>query len=178
MIITILIILKKIFLKEKKILLLRSFASTKYLNDISIKCILELSKKDFFERFDRNMCFGEGILFEELTKLIKKFKNITINNNFLNHDEISKVHKNFGIFICPTRMDSQGCSMCEAMSSGLIKTRLNIYLYQTITTIDYNNFNYILPQYRNLLIVNMDFYVNQKNCEGNEELRINRKIIQ
>ena len=34
---------------------------------------------------------------------------------------------NNGIFICPTRQDAQGVSMCEAMSSGLVP----ITLYNT-----------------------------------------------
>ena len=65
-------------------------------------------------------------MFDELTKKIIHFKNVNIEQKFLNHSEISDIHKQFGIFLCPTRMDSQGCSMCEAMSSGLVPITTNI----------------------------------------------------
>lgn len=115
----------KNILQRKKILLIRSFASTKYANDLSINCIIELSKKCFFNELEFSI-YGDGILFNELTNKLKIFKNVNINNKFLNHCEISKIHKNYGIFLCPTRMDSQGCSMCEAMSSGLVPITNNI----------------------------------------------------
>ena len=36
------------------------------------------------------------------------------------YDQISKLHKSYGVFLTPTRMDSQGVSRDEAMSSGLV----------------------------------------------------------
>lgn len=43
----------------------------------------------------------------------------TLNPRFLQSSEISKVHQQAGIYLGVTRMDAQGVSMCEAMSSGL-----------------------------------------------------------
>jgi glycosyltransferase involved in cell wall biosynthesis len=51
---------------------------------------------------------------------LKKFENVTLMRKFLSHTEISELHKEYGVFLTPTRMDSQGVSRDEAMSSGLV----------------------------------------------------------
>lgn len=110
---------KKTEEKRKKILLLRSFNSKKYANDISVKAILKLSKEPFFKDLEFLIC-GRGKLFNELTDQLKGFSNIELKNKYFNQKEIAQIHKRFGVFLCPTRMDAQGVSMCEAMSSGLV----------------------------------------------------------
>jgi|GEM_PF-2309693 len=44
---------------------------------------------------------------------------LTLNSRFLQPVEIPSVHQHAGIYLGVTRMDAQGVSMCEAMSSGL-----------------------------------------------------------
>ena len=39
---------------------------------------------------------------------------------FLRQEEIAAMHKQYGLFLTPTRMDAQGVSRDEAMSSGLV----------------------------------------------------------
>src|SRR5690606_5581784 len=39
---------------------------------------------------------------------------------FLRQEEIAEIHKEYGLFLVPTRMDTQGVSRDEAMSSGLV----------------------------------------------------------
>lgn len=102
-----------------KVLSIRPFASKKYANDQSVKAIEILSKTPFFESLEFHF-YGDGVLFDETLAPIKQYKNVYINKGFLVHDEISSLHKDFGVFLCPTRLDSQGVSMCEAMSSGLV----------------------------------------------------------
>ena len=102
-----------------KILLIRSFDSRKYANDIAIKAIILLSKKDIFKSLEISI-FGQGKEFIKLTSKIKKFSNVQIHNFFLNHKDIKQQHDKHGIFLCPTRMDAQGVSMCEAMASNLV----------------------------------------------------------
>lgn len=58
--------------------------------------------------------------FSELTLPLRKFKNVKLRKRFLDQEEISRLHAENGIFMAPTRFDSQGVSMCEAMSSGLV----------------------------------------------------------
>ncbi|HEB9344991.1 TPA: FkbM family methyltransferase [Campylobacter coli] len=110
---------------RKKILSIRPFSSRKYANDLSIKAILELSGRDFFEDLEFFIA-GDGVLFDELTNELKPFKNITLHKGFLTQKEISNLHKQHGIFLNPTRMDAQGVSRDEAMSSGLVPVTNNI----------------------------------------------------
>ena len=102
-----------------KILSIRPYHSKKYANDLTVETIIKLSTSDLFDDLEFNI-YGEGRLFNKTLEPIKNFKNVNIYNKFLNHNEIKKEHDKNGIFLCPTRQDAQGVSMCEAMSSGLI----------------------------------------------------------
>lgn len=110
---------------RKKILSIRPFSSRKYANDLSVKAILELSKREFFEELDFFIA-GDGVLFDELTNELKSFKNVTLHRGFLTQKEISNLHKQYGIFLNPTRLDSQGVSRDEAMASGLVPITNNV----------------------------------------------------
>lgn len=103
----------------KKILSIRPFATRQYANDLTVKCILELSKKPIFDQL-RFTIVGDGVLFEETITPLRQFDNVHIQQKFLTHPEIAALHKEHGIFLCPTRWDSQGVSRDEAMSSGLV----------------------------------------------------------
>ena len=111
--------------QRKKILSIRPFASMKYANDLTVKAILELSKSKHFKDMEITIV-GDGRLFDETLQPLEKFSNVTINRGFLSHKEISSLHKQFGVFITPTRMDSQGVSRDEAMSSGLVPITTDI----------------------------------------------------
>jgi glycosyltransferase involved in cell wall biosynthesis len=104
---------------RRHILLLRSFNARNYANDIAIKAILLLSGRDEFKQCEFLIC-GAGRLFAELTRPLRRFSNIVLDERFRTHKEIRALHARHGVFLCPTRMDSQGVSMCEAMCSGLI----------------------------------------------------------
>jgi glycosyltransferase involved in cell wall biosynthesis len=104
---------------RKRILILRSFSSRKYANDIAVKAILILSKRPVFNELTFTI-IGEGQLFDKILEPLRNFSNITIKKKVVRQIEIPAVHKEHGIFLCPTRQDAQGVSMCEAMSSGLV----------------------------------------------------------
>ncbi len=105
--------------QRRKLLSIRPYASRKYANDLTVKAILELSKRDFFSDLEIAL-YGDGELFEEITNPLKDFPNVKLHRRFLSHREISELHKEYGVFLSPTRMDSQGVSRDEAMSSGLV----------------------------------------------------------
>jgi len=105
--------------QRKKIFSCRSWETRKYANDLSVNAILELSKHQEF----RDMKFhisGTGKLFKELTHPLRKFKNVVLDERHYTHSEIATLHKQYGICLIPTRMDSQGVSRDEAMASGLV----------------------------------------------------------
>jgi N-acetyl sugar amidotransferase len=104
---------------RKKVLLIRSFKARNYANDIAVDTVLALSKRAFFKELDFSF-YGEGFLFEKLTSKIKHFDNVKLYNCFVLNEAIPKIHKDFGIFLCPSKLDTQGVSMCEAMASGLV----------------------------------------------------------
>lgn len=104
---------------RKRILIIRPFSAINYANDISIKTILQLSKESFFHELQFSI-YGKGYLFKKLTDQISHFPNVTLHNYFIENTSIPSIHENHGIFLCPSRLDSQGVSLGEAMSSGLV----------------------------------------------------------
>ena len=102
-----------------KILSIRPYASRKYANDLTVAAILQLSTQPFFTELE--FCLvGDGELFDELTAPLRPFSNVRLHKGFLNHAEIAALHQQYGVFLTPTRMDSQGVSRDEAMASGLV----------------------------------------------------------
>ena len=111
---------------SKKLLSIRPFGSGKYANDITRKLITSLSDYKGFSHLDITW-FGDGVLFENITKKLPNANNIHLERRMLRQNDIPSFHQANGLFICPTRQDAQGVSMCEAMSSGLVP----ITLYNT-----------------------------------------------
>ncbi|CDT77909.1 Methyltransferase FkbM family (fragment) [Vibrio coralliirubri] len=105
--------------RRKRILSIRPYASKIYANDLAVEAIIELSKKDFFYELEFHL-IGDGPLFEETLAPLRKFPNVQIEQKFLSRDEIASLHKDYGVFLCPSRMDTQGVSRDEAMASGLV----------------------------------------------------------
>lgn len=108
----------------KNLLSIRQFTTGKYANDLTVKLILELisEKKDLSFTF-----VGDGPLFDKLMPSLFDKSEVKIERRLLSQSEIPLYHAVNGIFICPTRQDAQGVSMCEAMCSGLVP----ITLYNT-----------------------------------------------
>lgn len=104
---------------RRKILSIRPYATTTYANDLTVKAILELSSRDCFSKLE--FCLvGDGVLFDELTRPLNQFENVKLCKAFLTHTEIAEYHQKYGVFLTPSRMDTQGVSRDEAMSSGLV----------------------------------------------------------
>jgi glycosyltransferase involved in cell wall biosynthesis/spore maturation protein CgeB len=110
---------KKSAEQRRKILSIRPYASRTYANDLSVKAILALSKKPYFKDLEFRM-IGDGKLFDEVLEPVRGFNNVYIERRYLTHLEIAAIHHEYGIFLCPSRMDTQGVSRDEAMSSGLV----------------------------------------------------------
>jgi glycosyltransferase involved in cell wall biosynthesis len=105
--------------QRHRVLLIRSFDSMKYANDIAVEAIQLLSQKPQFQNFSFSI-HGRGRMFDEITRPLRNFNNVSIHEGFLTQPEIRALHQAHGLMLCPTRQDAQGVSMCEAMSSGLI----------------------------------------------------------
>ncbi len=105
--------------QRKKMLSIRPYASNKYANDLTVKCICALASKPFFNELSFRI-IGNGPMFDEINEPLRQFDNVELEQRFLTQGEIAQYHKEYGIFLTPTRMDAQGVSRDEAMSSGLV----------------------------------------------------------
>ncbi|MFP3580800.1 FkbM family methyltransferase [Arthrobacter sp. SIMBA_036] len=102
-----------------KVLSIRPYASSVYANDLSVEAILLLSELPIFPEMEFRLV-GDGPLFDELTEPLKIFPNVILDKRFLSQERIAKMHQEYGVFLCPSRMDTQGVSRDEAMASGLV----------------------------------------------------------
>lgn len=104
---------------RKKIFFARRFDNlASYSIDTAVRCIVELSRRPFFNELEFNI-YGYGNFYDELVEPLLDFDNVHLHRYFLNHDDMPKVHKEHGIALFPSRFDSQGVSACEAAMSGL-----------------------------------------------------------
>jgi glycosyltransferase involved in cell wall biosynthesis len=108
-----------------RILSVRPYASRKYANDQTVAAIVELSRRPYFDRLSFTIR-GEGALFAETVRPVEGFANVSVEPGFLRQEDIAELHRGHGVFMAPTRFDSQGVSMCEAMASGLVPVSTRI----------------------------------------------------
>lgn len=97
----------------------RPFASQKYANDLTVAALVELSSHPQFAQMDF-LLVGDGPLFDDTVAPLAGMQNVVVKRGFLTQEEISVVHRDRGVFLSPTRWDSQGVARDEAMSSGLV----------------------------------------------------------
>lgn len=102
-----------------KILSIRPFASAKYANDVTVEAIRLLSERGGFHRYAFRL-IGDGKLFDATVAPMRGLPNVNVERGFLTQTEIAEMHRDYGIWLSPTRMDWQGVSRDEAMSSGLV----------------------------------------------------------
>lgn len=102
-----------------RILSVRPYASRQYANDLMVQAILLLSREPYFDQLSFTLV-GDGVLFEETVAPLRDLPSVKLEQRFLTQGEIAALHKTHGIFLCPTRWDSQGVSRDEAMASGLV----------------------------------------------------------
>lgn len=101
-----------------QVLTIRPFTSAAYGNDLLVSAIKKVISKDS-SRFHFTI-IGDGEQFESTLSELRSFPQVTLRQAFLTPEEIASEHSRHGIFLAPGRIDSQGVSRCEAMSSGLV----------------------------------------------------------
>jgi glycosyltransferase involved in cell wall biosynthesis len=102
-----------------RILSVRPFNNALYANDLTVKAILALASRPDFQRFEFTIV-GDGALFESTVLPLRGFPNIHLRQGFVPQDELPALHREHGVFLCPSRTDTHGVSRDEAMSSGLV----------------------------------------------------------
>ncbi|GAB2662611.1 glycosyltransferase [Arenimonas aestuarii] len=102
-----------------RVLSIRPYASAVYGNDLAVQAIVSLSKEPWFDELEF-LLVGDGPLFEETVAPLRGLANVRLEQGFVSQARIAELHRDHGVFLVPTRMDSQGVSRDEAMASGLV----------------------------------------------------------
>ena len=101
------------------ILMIRPFDSYGYGNDLAVRAILKLADRSGFDRL-RFTIVGDGPLFDQPLGPIRHLDNVRISKGFVTQEQVAELHRQHGVFLVPTRIDTQGVSRDEAMASGLV----------------------------------------------------------
>lgn len=105
--------------KARNILSIRPHASRIYANDLVAEVIHRLSCHELFPTL-RFTLIGDGELWDENFAELGRYPNVRMVRGFVTQFEIASLHREHGVFLVPTRGDTQGVSRDEAMASGLV----------------------------------------------------------
>lgn len=105
--------------ESQKILLLRGFAQRNYANDVALRALEICSRRDGFSDLEI-MVRGYGRHFRKEVATVRQFSNATVEEGFSSPAQMAALHDAHGIFLCPTRYDTQGVMLGEAMASGMV----------------------------------------------------------
>ena len=108
-----------------RVLSIRPFDSPTRANDLTVAAIRLLSERAGFDQLQFTI-IGDGRLFDEELTPLRGLANVAIRRQFLTQSEIAEEHARHGIFLVPTRLDTQGVSRDEAMASGLVPVTSDI----------------------------------------------------
>ncbi|PMJ38243.1 hypothetical protein BCU24_21095 [Vibrio cyclitrophicus] len=101
---------------NKRLLSIRQLTSSKYAVDLSIQMMV------FLPEYILDL-YGKGPKLDEYKKMAKNLgviERINFIEELIPNSEMPFVMNKYKYFVCPTRMDAQGVSMCEAMACGCI----------------------------------------------------------
>ncbi|WP_271394327.1 glycosyltransferase family 4 protein [Neomicrococcus lactis] len=102
-----------------KVLWVRSAGNMNYGADLAVKTVQLLQKREIFKDLEFRI-IGDGRLFGQFKEALGGLDNVQIEQRFATQEEIAVLHKDYGIFLVPSRLDTQGVSRDEAMASGLV----------------------------------------------------------
>ncbi len=103
----------KEFIPAQKAVSIRHFNSHVYGFDVAIDAFSALKAAQL-------TLIGRGSLEEQFRRQIARTQaSVTIQNDYVPHREMPTLLRKFGLFIAPSRRESQGVTIGEAMASGL-----------------------------------------------------------
>ncbi|GAA3931717.1 hypothetical protein GCM10022229_26550 [Luteimonas lutimaris] len=105
--------------QRNRLLSIRPYSRPTYANDLVVKAILDLVDEPWFGQLEFRL-IGDGRLFDETVEPVRHLPNVVLEKRFLSQSEIAALHREYGVFLAPSRIDSQGVSRDEAMASGLV----------------------------------------------------------
>jgi glycosyltransferase involved in cell wall biosynthesis len=102
-----------------RVLLLRSFAARTYATDVASAAAVEVLRGPSGAAWEFTFV-GAGRWWDRDTAPLRGHPQVELRNTFVSNEEIPLLHRQHGVFLSPSRLDTQGVSMCEAMASGLV----------------------------------------------------------
>ncbi|GAA4907901.1 hypothetical protein GCM10025789_29240 [Tessaracoccus lubricantis] len=102
-----------------RLLLLRSFSERNYGNDIALRALELLAGEPGFDELTVTIR-GFGRHFATETASLRGLRNVVIEERYSSPIEMAAAHHRHGVFLCPTRFDTQGVMLGEAMASGMV----------------------------------------------------------
>jgi glycosyltransferase involved in cell wall biosynthesis/2-polyprenyl-3-methyl-5-hydroxy-6-metoxy-1,4-benzoquinol methylase len=104
---------------RRRLLLVRNFQQYNYGNDIALRALeMLLGEPDLADVTVTIRGFGE--YFGPLTRRLQSLPNVDASEGYVESRDLRRLHDEHGVFLVPTRHDTQGVSMGEAMASGLV----------------------------------------------------------
>ena len=104
--------------EARRILLMRGFAQRNYANDVALRALEICSRRDGFSDLEITVR-GYGRHFRSEVAAVRSFDNVTVEEGFSSPAQMAALHDAHGVFLCPTRYDTQGVMLGEAMASGM-----------------------------------------------------------
>ncbi|MDF8332098.1 glycosyltransferase family 4 protein [Novosphingobium cyanobacteriorum] len=108
------------------VLSIRPHDSWLYANDLAVQAVLHLQAHPRFAEM-RFTFIGDGPLFDETFAPVRHLPNVNVRRTFLRQEEIAREHARHGVFLVPSRLDTQGVSRDEAMASGLAPVTTRVF---------------------------------------------------
>lgn len=102
-----------------RLLWVRSAHAKKYGADMAVAILEGLRNTPYWSSIEVTV-IGDGEHFDLFEEAFSGSTNVDIQRRFASQGEIARLHKSHGFFLVPSRLDSQGVSRDEAMSSGLV----------------------------------------------------------
>lgn len=101
------------------LLWVRSAANLNYAPDLAVRTLEALRDTQYWPQM-KVLIIGDGPHFQAFEDSFGDDDNVQVERRFASQDEIARLHRDYGVFLVPTRWDSQGVSRDEAMASGLV----------------------------------------------------------
>lgn len=102
-----------------RILTVKSFAARTYATDLVRDTIEELAGRSVFGQLEFEIR-GDGKYFDEDTEPLARFGNVRLSRGFASASEMASLMHRHGVLLSPTRLDTQGITMGEAMATGMV----------------------------------------------------------
>lgn len=82
---------------------------------------LDVAIKAFSNLNDAHLSIiGKGRYYQKYLRLVERVhSNTAIESQYIPHNHLPQLYHQFGFFVAPSRRETQGLAMCEAMSCGL-----------------------------------------------------------